>query len=321
MFDGTYRPRSNEAPLTVADFAPKFLEAKSELATHKKYASQLRLHLLPRFGKKLLSSVTLGDCEDYRRERQAEGAEPATVRNELRCLQSLFIEAMRRELVSKDPVAGMSFRIDNARRRLLSDDERARLLAHLAKREDFLRPLFLVLGFTGMRLGDALSLGWSAIDFGAGKMAFRQRKTGRWVYPPLHAQLAAELKRWRSVCESTKWIFPSPRGWDAPMSKNHAGRAWDEMLKDTKVENLWRHDLRRYVVTMLRARGVGDRVIASITGHESVQMIERYDSPEIEHAREAVARLPDLTAISLSGNPRATTEAQDGQPKDISDKS
>lgn len=304
VFDGTYRPRVTGAPLTVADFVPKFLEVKSELASVAKYKSQFERHLLKRFGRKQLRLVSVADCEDYRRERLAEGAKPATVRNELRCLQSLFVEARRRELMDKDPVAGVAFgKIDNARRRLLSDDERDRLLAHLSSREDFLRPLFMLLYFTGMRLGDAVALEWTAIKMDKNTIAYQQGKTGRWVYPPLHPALRLELVRWDAKCASDTYIFPSPRYGDRPMSIKHAGETWDEMLVAAKVENLWRHDMRRYMVTMLRAAGVGDGVIQSITGHETVSMIERYDSPQIEQARVAVQKMPGLTLVSDDGKP------------------
>ena len=301
VFDGTYRPRTTEKPVTVADFAPLFLDAKTELATHGKYKSQLERHLLPRFGRKQLQEVTVLDCDNYRRDRIAAGAKPATVRNELRCLQSLFVEARRRNIVERDPVAGVAFgRIDNARKRLLSSDERKRLLGELSKRNDFLRPLFVLLYCTGMRLGDAVRMEWEAVDFERGTIRFQQRKTGKWVFPPMHPSLSAELQRWRGVCGSSTWVFPSPARRNAPMSKNIVAKPWAELTAAAKVENLWRHDLRRYVVTMLRAAGVGDGVIGSITGHESVSMIARYDSPQLEQAREAVARLPDLGAISVS---------------------
>lgn len=299
VFDSTYRPRSNEKPVTVADFAPLFLDAKKELASHGKYKSQLDRHLLPRFGRKQLQEVTVLDCDTYRRDRIVAGAMPATVRNELRCLQSLFVEARRRNLVERDPVAGVAFgRIDNARKRLLSGDERDRLLLELSKRDDFLRPLFVLLYCTGMRLGDAIRMEWAAVDFDHGIIRFQQRKTGKWVFPPMHHALKSELERWRPICGSSAWVFPSPVRSDAPMSKKYVANPWRELLAAAKVENLWRHDLRRYVVTMLRAAGVGDGVIGSITGHESVSMIQRYDSPQLEQAREAVSRLPDLGAIS-----------------------
>ncbi len=299
VFDGSYRPRTTERPPTVADFAPLFLEAKRDLSSAKKYKSQLDKHLLRVFGRKLLRDVTVMECDAYRRARIDAGAAPATARNELRCLQSLFVEARSRGLVTNDPVSGVAFgKIDNTRRRLMGEDERGRLLAELSKRDDFLRPLFVLLYYTGMRLGDACALPWSRIDFGENVVALRQSKTDDWVYVPMHPTLRAELERWKEACGSDEWVMPSPQYEGRHMSKFVVALPWKELLAAAKVENLWRHDLRRHLVTMLRAAGVGDGVIASISGHKTVQMIERYDNPQIIQARAAVLKLPDLTGIS-----------------------
>lgn len=308
VFDQTYRPRVAEKPPTVADFAPLFLDAKSELPTHAKYESQLRRHLLPVFGRKLLRDVTVVDCDAYRRARLAVGAAPATARSELRCLQSLFVEAKRRELVDRDPVSGVAFgKIDNARQRLLGNDERERLAAALASREDFVRPLFAVLFYTGMRVGDACRLPWERVDLERGRIGIKQGKTSDWVYPPMHPSLKAELERWREACPSEKWVFPSPRGYDRPMSKAAVTKPWGELLAAAGVDNLWRHDLRRYLVTQLRAAGFDPKTIGRyFTGHKTTAMVDRYEIHDDAIAEEHYQRFIDLKAISLGQDANST---------------
>lgn len=302
VFDGTYRERTIAAPVTLNDFAETFFAAKSELRTLKEYKRVVNNHLLRLLGRKQMRSMTVVDCDDYRRKRLAEDGAPKTVRNELAILQSMFAEARRRKLVDNDPVADVPFgKIDNARRRLLGAEERDRLLAVVAARRDWLRPLFVVLYYTGLRLGDVLSLTWDRVDFERGILLVKTRKTGVWVYPPLHPTLHAELERWRDDwAGTTKWVFPSSSDQSRHIGVHSVAKPWNDMIKKAGIDKLWRHDLRRHFVTMLRAAGVGDGVIRQYTGHTTLAMIERYDSPDQALARSALDKLPDLTPISDS---------------------
>ena len=95
VFDGSYRPRRKATPTTIADFGPRFLQAKRHLRTVKKYRQQISQHLAPHFGKKPLEAITGQDCLDYYNSRLDTDAAVATVNGEMACLKSLFSEAIR----------------------------------------------------------------------------------------------------------------------------------------------------------------------------------------------------------------------------------
>lgn len=315
VFEGTYLPRNRSRPVTVADMAERFLEArKSELRGWRTYAGSLRNHVVRLLGKKYLFEVTTGMCEEYRRTRTEEGAAPATVRGELRCLQGVFLEARKHELASHDPIADMRFRgIDNARVRVPTHAEATALAAAAQQTEGFMRPLFFVLLLTGMRLGSALALRWDSIDF-ANRWIEAIQKGGRKVRPPMSDLLAQELLLWRPTSlergKGSGWVFPSRAR--KHLSQTAVHEAWPKLLAKAKVEGLLRHDLRRYVVTRLRELGLDDRAIGAVSGHSTVPMIDRYDRGAHARASVVVDEIFDLKSIS-DGAPEVSSGAPGAQ--------
>ncbi len=93
IFEGTYQPRRKAVPTTIADFAPRFLQAKRHLRTVRKYRQQIGQYLAPHFGRKPLEAIAGHDCLDYYNSRLDTDAAVSTVNGEMACLKLLFSEA------------------------------------------------------------------------------------------------------------------------------------------------------------------------------------------------------------------------------------
>lgn len=313
VFDGTYRP-DRAPPITVTAAIDAFEAARlSELRDGKSIVRSLRKHVGRHMGALYLPQVTTGRCEEYRRTRLGEGAKPATVRKELRYLQACFKQARKDGHDVGDPVADVSFKgINNARTRMPSRDELESLVDAARANETFVRPLFFVLVTTGMRISSALSLRWDRLDAAAFAV---EQKGGTTVRAPMMDLLWSELARWRPESERLGkhgWVFPSLRGKNAKghLSRSAVQRAWPALLERAKVEGVTRHDMRRWVVTALRALAGGDhKAIGQISGHASAAMIDRYDQGAFERSKVLTAGLRDL--IPISG---AATDAQGADP-------
>jgi integrase len=53
-------------------------------------------------------------------------------------------------------------------------------------------------------------------------------------------------------------------------------RVWAESAKRAGLENLRFHDLRHDAVSQVVEAGLGDQQVAMISGHKSMQLLERY---------------------------------------------
>jgi integrase len=307
IFEGTYRPRNAQKPVLLAEFIETFLAArKGELASWSSYKAALKLHVAPFFAKKYLFEITTGDCEDYRRHRIAQGAAPASVRNELRYMQSVFADARKRGIVTTDPVADVSFAGTKHAPTKAPTPAEILALVEAARQEEqgsFLRPLFFVMLCTGLRLQSALALRWENVDYDGGAVGTMQ-KGGTWVWPPMPQLLRDELQRWQPISEGAAkdgWVFPSVRTHE-PVTQTAVQKAWPRLLRRAKVDGISRHDLRRFVVTRLRELGADDKSIGRISGHATAAMIDRYDKRGIDAVTEFAEKATDLALLAAAAD-------------------
>jgi integrase len=292
VFEGTYQQKRKAETTTIKSFAVKFLESKRHLRTVKKYSQQLDQHIIPHFGNRPIEAISGQDCHAYYNKRLDTAAAISTVNGELACLKSLFSEAERASLIKANPVKGIRFlNPNNARDRILSNEETARLFKAAENCGDFIRPLFQVLFHTGMRLGEALALEWVDVEFDHQRIVIRQAKSGEGRKVPLRAALADELIIWKPKSQESRWIFPARFDTAAPMQSIRKG--WLRLCTKANVSILRPHDLRHNFTSQLQAAGISDSIIMSITGHKTHVMLHRYSHANDEHKRKALESLLD----------------------------
>jgi integrase len=190
--------RMGEAPvsprLTFAEVAARWVaEFEAKVAANERrdrtldlYRSQLRRHLLPRFGRRRLTLITTDDVVVVMRELQAEGLSAWTIKRILGALSCVFTFALRRGYIAVHPFHRLErderphpLRSDQ---RVLTRTELARLFAACPHRY---RPLLLTGAYTRMRLSEVLGLSWADVDFAGGVVHVRhQLARGRRGVPP-----------------------------------------------------------------------------------------------------------------------------------------
>jgi len=170
----------------LADFEAKVAAAERRDRTFDLYRSQLRRHLLPRFGGRRLTLITADDVVAVMHELQANGLSPWTIKRILGALSCVFTFALRRGYIATHPFHRLErderphpLRSDQ---RVLTQTELARLFTACPRRY---RPLLVTGAYTGMRLSEVLGLSWEDVDFAAGVIHVRhQLARGRRGIPP-----------------------------------------------------------------------------------------------------------------------------------------
>jgi len=207
-------------------------------------------------------------------------AEPATINRELACLRSIFKRALTDQKIASNPLVGFKMLLeDNVRNRVLSDEEYHRLLEHAPKH---IVPIIETAWETGMRAGEILSLKWEQVDSTNGviRLSGEKTKTGRSRVVPISPRLDEVLTGLPRINEYL-FTFKGQRLRDFrtafQKAKNGAG-----------LRGLWFHDLRHCFVTRMRRKGVADRVIMAITGHQTFECFRRYDTIDLTDLAKAV---------------------------------
>jgi integrase len=251
----------------------------------------------------------------YAAHRRAEGAAPATIRNELTALRRAFRVAVERQRLRVGSVPVFpSLRVRNARDVFYTDAESAAVRAELPPE---LRNLWTVAAWTGWRRNELFRLQWSQVDFGAGVVRLNVGTTkndeGREVpfdgVPELVAAFQAQREYTRDVERRLGRIVahvfhrsgkPIKR---MDVARQSACRRAGVLGNDGRAKLL--HDLRRSAARSLTRAGVPRHVAMRILGLKTESMWRRYSIIETEDLRDGFGKL----LAFRSRDQRATREA------------
>lgn len=146
--------------------------------------------------------------------------------------------------------------------------------------------------WAGLRRTAGYTLQWTAIsdhwinvsDKGRGGRSKEHR-----IY--IHPELQTALTRWRAVSKEARWIFPSPRDPNRPVSESWAVDKVREVGEMAGIPGLRPHILRHTVATAMLDAGANVRAVQEFLGHESLQTTQIYLKVRPVSIREAVERL------------------------------
>ena len=163
------------------------------------------------------------------------------------------------------------------------------------------RAMILCVARLGLRVSEVTRLRLDDIDWRAGVVRVRARKTGHGARLPLTgevgAALADYLERGRPVTTAREVFVLVGLRPGAPISDSIVGRAVDNALRRAGIEaptrggNLLRHSL----ATGLVARGVGLSEIAGLLGHSSLATTRIYAAVDIDALRQVALPWPAAT--------------------------
>ncbi len=256
-------------------------------------------HLSKTFGGKMLSEINPVMIAGYKKKRQEEGAEPATINREIGCLRTMLNRAL-----SWGKLQRLSFgfgkkkdvkflKEPRGRKRILSPEEEGRLLeavrtGHKAKH---LEPIIITALNTGMRKGEIFSLKWPKVDFKNRNITVEETKNGESRVVPMNQKLTQTLESAKKVSKG-EYVF-STNG----KPYRDVKRGWWTALETAKIEGFRFHDLRHTFGTRLGMNGYDLKTIMEIMGIKDPQVAMIYLNPTPEHKRNAVESLNGVTTI------------------------
>ena len=261
-------------------------------STEKIFKWCIEANIRPYFGSRKAQKITTQTLKDYRKKRLAEGRSESTCNRELSILRIAL--NLGRKCTPPKVTAIPHFpmvREQNARQGFLSDEQYTRLREALP---DYLKPLFVVAYFTGVRLGELLAWTWDKVDF---KQSFitlsaAQTKSGYSRAVPI---IDGDMRTWLQLAHDTADGCDHVFHRDGSPIK-HFRAAWRTACKSADVPDLKFHDLRRTAVRNMRRAGVPQVVRMRITGHRTDSMERRYNIVDIDDIKSAKDLMERRTA-------------------------
>ena len=191
----------------------------------------------------------------------------------------------------------MKLKVDNMRRRVLTDQEQANLIAASPKK---LRCLVMLLLLTGARVGETLALRWEDVSED-GVLTFLHTKTGKIRCVGGTEEIQAVLN---ALPRAHAQVFASPR-----TGKAYTGDGLRSMLRRAlrrahiDPSGVSFHTLRHTVATRLVAASVDIKTVSAILGRSTSRMLlERYAHESETRKQSALAAHP-VTVGHILGTP------------------
>jgi integrase len=301
----------------LTDWLTNVVVHKVRSNTLASYATNVRLHIVPRVGNRRLDKLTPKDVRAMLDAMRKGGAGARLIQHTHATLRAALQHGFREELVSRNVAQLVQVpRPEKKRRQALSADDAKKLLKVAA--DDRLATLIVVTLLLGMRRSEALALFWSDIDLDEGTLQIRRtlhRVDGRLVFlppktrdsdrtVPLPPMVARALRQHRERQETERaaselpWpdgelVFTTPAG--EPIKPWNFTRMFGRLCDRAGVPRSRLHDLRHTCVSLLLALGVPPRVVMEIVGHSTIEMtMTVYGHVSLDTQRDALGKLDDL---------------------------
>jgi len=267
-------------------------------------------HLMPTFGKLLISEISNEKISKFQIKRQKAGASNREINMETGVLRMILRKHRLWHLLVPD-FHPLSEREDVGRALSLEEVDKI-LVAAIESRSRSLFPALMIYLHTGVRAAEG-RMRWNQVDLQKRTISVGKSKTkggeGRGI--PLNDEAYEILVDWRSRFDNplpNHFIFPSERYGLKGNGGRLKGEAAVYAVDPTKPMESWKsawttcrkaagvwcrlHDLRHTFISALGEAGVPESTLKAIAGWMSAKMLERYSHTRNQAKRDAVDKLP-----------------------------
>ncbi len=300
----------HEGPLTVRDFARKWIEDRRSVGVTdwENDERRLKLHVLPHIGSLLLDEVRPRHLVKLFTTVRTKLA-PRTVRNVYSVARALFRDAVLADLIEQTPAILGKYQLGTVEdadpewraTAIYTRSEVEMLIADPRVSPDQ-HVWYAFQGLAGLRPGEAAPLRWRHYTTDAeplGRLLIansnlrRRTKTGVVRHVPVHPVLAAMLAEWKLTGwpalmgrrpEPDDLILPTPAARRVKLGEQRRKDTWGpatrEDLRTLGLRHRRGYDLRRTFISLARSDGARPDILKLVTHGSDGQrnMIDLYST-------------------------------------------
>jgi integrase len=278
------------------------------------YERMLRNYVLPHFSESTkVVDVSFTDIDALHRKITRLGYSHRANRV-IAMLHKMFALAVHWKMRADNPVRGIEHNREHARRRYMTSDELARVVAALAKFPDRdIADAIRLLMLTGARKAEVLTMRYGHLDLTAGTWSKPPASTKQNAphSVPLSAparQLLAERGDRKAPDE---YVFP---GTGTKRHLVNVHDAWQRICKTAGIEGLRIHDLRHSYASTLASAGHSLSLIGALLGHTQPQTTARYAHLFDDPLRKATEQVGAAVMNAGKAAPPPTPIRRGGRP-------
>lgn len=292
--------------------------------TWEGYRNKINTYLLPEFGNRKLkdfSAPLLTEFYETVEGKRIENLSHATLLAFHRILNSIFACAVKQGFLDKNPCRNAIIPKPTDR-----NAEKKRFYMTLEETQCFLEltaapsqdhTIFLLLLYTGMRIGECLALSWSDIDFVHGfihinhNLVYANKQTfisttktassvrSVAISPTITELLTEQKKRHMKLVhvlgngvKHPEMVFISETTGDY-VSRNSLSNRFKKMVRNTPIDFMTLHMLRHSNASLLINSGVDIKIISEHLGHNEIGTTADVYADIFASTKQATASLID----------------------------
>lgn len=249
------------------------------------------------FGNMQVGKIKPADLDNYQAVRKAAGYSDSYIDQEISAARTMINNGFDNEKVGAEAlrafkkVKKLLKKNSNARDRILTPDEFTGLMKHLPLHT---KHIIATAYYTGMRKGEIINLTWNQVCLKNKviRLAAKDTKDNEPRKIPIGKELHKILS---SIPKSIhdNHVFLN-RGKPVKDIRDGLKRACDKagiVYGRLKEGGFVFHDLRHTFNTYMRKAGVSESIIMEITGHSTREMFDRYNTVDMDDAKEAVDQM------------------------------
>lgn len=259
---------------------------KLRAKTARDYAAHLRRYALPHLGQQRLNSLKPLNIQDAIGELITQELSPRTIRYTHSILHSALEQAVKWELIDKNPAAYTVLPRKQSSDILTLTPEQAVIFAATCQGQAH-GPVFLLALATGLRPSEYLALRVKDVRFFESKLKVErtvERFRGRWlfretkrprsrrtVFVPVEISqcLEAYCSTHGKLTQPDRLLFEA-KGRTPIHERNLVQRVFKPLLKEAALPNIRLYDLRHSFATLSLSAGLPVRWVSEQLGHASV---------------------------------------------------
>lgn len=339
---------SEQGNMTLNEWIEQWLTSYAEPtlreSTVRGYRSDVRHHIKPALGNKMLRSITQRDVQKFYNalrkktyRSQKDGEEKpladATVRGVHMLLHEIMEAAVRSRIIIQNPTDGTVIpKLNKPSMKILNEEQLEKFMDAI-RAEPLWYDFFYTEITTGLRRGEICGLKWCDLDetngtlkvcrsihaAPGGALEVGNTKTEKGTRTILLPPSTLHVLRERRKTALTEWIFPSLLEPEKPTAPSAVYHRLKVILQGAGLPDIRFHDLRHTFATTALEHGMDVKTLSAIIGHiSSATTIDIYSHITGAMQRQAAQRIERGIGHREAFEPHETLDdqlpAEDGKP-------